>query len=496
MLLGCLFNQPSLCIDGMYPLDKKEFNSNELQKIVYIVLLNLAKQGLKTATTLDVLEWLKKHPTQLEKFTKNNGVGYLEIISNLAKVENYDYYYKKFRKYSFLNDCLANNTNISHIYDENGDTKTQLINIDKLSMNDLINLADKESVDRKFRFQEKGSRQTYIAGTNFAKNKEKYKIAPMLGYSFHSPTLNEIHRGVYGFSLRVAKSSGGKTTTMIGDLLKSSALEYYDEIQKKFVKNKSYVGETLFINTEMTLEQLDNTFVAYISNVSRSKIADGSYEGDEEERVDYANEVLTRSPIYIEDMPDFDCHSLKNVIKYYVLNKNVKLVAFDYVQASGAVSAQIARDTRVPQQRDMILQELTNVLKQVQVDLKIHILSAVQTNGQEDRMEIPTEVCMAGGASQMRKTDACFAMLPPTKKELALVSSFVDEWNNQHSKEYGRKIVPNNVVHLFKGRNSAYPRYSRVYQHLDLGTGRTIDLFSTTKDLDYLKIPQRIIEIS
>ena len=42
---------------------------------------------------------------------------------------------------------------------------------------------------------------------------------------------------------------------------------------------------------------------------------------------------------------------------------------------------------------------------------------------------------------------------------------------------------PNLIVHSIKGRASRFPKYIRVYQYVDLGTGRSQDLYVTTKDL-------------
>ena len=46
---------------------------------------------------------------------------------------------------------------------------------------------------------------------------------------------------------------------------------------------------------------------------------------------------------------------------------------------------------------------------------------------------------------------------------------------------------PNLIVHSVKGRASRFPKYMRVYQHVDLSTGRTQDLYATTKTLEPLE---------
>ena len=46
---------------------------------------------------------------------------------------------------------------------------------------------------------------------------------------------------------------------------------------------------------------------------------------------------------------------------------------------------------------------------------------------------------------------------------------------------FGNTIVPNNVIHIIKGRGSKYPKNIKVFQYIDLSTARTYDMFCTDK---------------
>jgi hypothetical protein len=48
------------------------------------------------------------------------------------------------------------------------------------------------------------------------------------------------------------------------------------------------------------------------------------------------------------------------------------------------------------------------------------------------------------------------------------------------------------IVHNIKGRASRFPKYIRVYQYVDLGTGRSKDLYVTTKDLQPITNIERL----
>ena len=56
------------------------------------------------------------------------------------------------------------------------------------------------------------------------------------------------------------------------------------------------------------------------------RILNGTYEGNEEERVRKAAQILTESPLYIEELPDFSLKDIEDRIKKNIRDNNVKYV--------------------------------------------------------------------------------------------------------------------------------------------------------------------------
>ena len=252
---------------------------------------------------------------------------------------------------------------------------------------------------------------------------------------------------------------------------------YYDLEQKKYRTNKSYIGNVLFINTEMDLrEELDIMFISWISGVSRQKIMDGTYMHDEEERVDKARQILEMSGIYVVDDPEFTAKNLEEIIEDYIIDKGVKLVVFDYVQNQGYVANELAQESGIPMREDMVLLTLTDRLKQISRKHNVPILTGTQLNGRELEMPYPTEACLAGGKSQVRKADCSMIITPLTEKQMSEIEPYIAM--------YPDLPKPNLIVHNIKGRASRFPKYIRVYQYVDLGTGRSQDLYATYKNRD------------
>ena len=205
---------------------------------------------------------------------------------------------------------------------------------------------------------------------------------------------------------------------------------------------------------------------------------------DEEERVDKAYQILQQSGIYIVDDPEFTAKNLEEIIEDYIIDKSVKLVVFDYVQNQGYVANELAEESGIPMREDMVLLTLTDRLKQISRKYNVPILTGTQLNGRELELPYPTEACLAGGKSQVRKADCSMIITPLTAKQLDEVEPYIAS--------YPDLPKPNLIVHSIKGRASRFPKYMRIYQYVDLGTGRTQDLYATYKDLSPIESIQKL----
>ena len=504
-LIGCLIIDTTLANNEKYPLtigDKKLNYADSdfctlLHRMIATTLINMSNKGVKQATITDIIEYIKPYNTYynlLVEESQNDPIGYLETISNpmICDIGNYEYYYGTVRKMSLLREMRDDGDCIEKYWSNDKSDEDNYSNLEEYTCEDIINDLEGRAIEKKRKYSRNKVKEEYVAGTDFLEYKELFKTEPLIGNSFQSEYLNGIFRGMFGFIIRSAKSGGGKSILSIGDLCKTTMTEYWDYETSCFVKNKSREGSSLFINTELELrEELDIIIVSWVSGVPRNHITDGLYEDGEEERVEYANKIVLESGMYIVDDPEFTTKSLTETIKHYAINKKIKTCCFDYIANNGFVSKEISKETNVPQREDMVLLALTDRLKQVQRDTGISLISSTQTNGTEDNTEYPTESCLAGGKSQVRKTNGTMIMLPPTKKELEQTSMLFAKCTRG---KFKCDIEINNVLHIIKGRNSKYPKNIKVFQYIDLGTGRTIDLFCTNKNNEPITVDKLKIE--
>ena len=119
------------------------------------------------------------------------------------------------------------------------------------------------------------------------------------------------------------------TRSMIADACYIACSKIYDEA---FGWIGCGVGQpVLFITTEQELEEIQTMMLAFISNVNEEHILNGEYVGDEEDRVRQAAEILSKAPLYVEELPDFSLKDVEDKIKKNIRDHNVKFV-FDPIK--------------------------------------------------------------------------------------------------------------------------------------------------------------------
>ena len=481
MLLGCFANRPNLMLSNKYKIGENDFRCKgcddaKFHHILYRTMYNLVASGAEEIDNVVVDTFLRNYPEQYDICKQYDFMSFIPEIKRIASDKNVAYHYEIVRKFAMLREYKAIGFDIHELYDETKDEVSQRNKLNSISLRDIDEHFESKRLAIKRNFISTDNVEHYKAGDDFEFTKEQFKTTPRLGLSFQSSYLNDIYRGIMGLTLRSGASGSGKTTLSIGDACMSGIKYYYDLEKHKYITNKSYIGNVLFINTEMDLrEELDIMFISWISGVSRNKIMDGIYHGDEEERVDKARQILELSGIYVVDNPEFTAKTLEEIIEDYIINKNVKLVVFDYVQNQGYVANELAEESGIPMREDMVLLTLTDRLKQLSRKYNIPILTGTQLNGRELEMPYPTEACLAGGKSQVRKADCSMIITPLTEKQMNEIEPYIATYSDLPK--------PNLIVHNIKGRASRFPKYIRVYQYVDLGTGRSQDLYVTTKDL-------------
>lgn len=100
-----------------------------------------------------------------------------------------------------------------------------------------------------------------------------------------------------------------------------------------------------------------------------------------DERMSAAVQVLRKSPLYLEILPDYTIKDVENTIKRNIRVNHTKAVFFDYINSSLGLLSEVSGKTRgMAMREDIVLSLLSTRLKEIANDFDIFIMSATQTN--------------------------------------------------------------------------------------------------------------------
>lgn len=258
------------------------------------------------------------------------------------------------------------------------------------------------------------------------------------------------------------------TRTMIADACYFACNEIYDEMFG-WIKNGTS-EPTLYISTEQEKEEIQTMMLAFLSAVNEEHILNGTYVGDEEERVLHAAEIISKAPLYIEELPDFSLKDVEDTIKKNIREHDVKYVCHDYIMTSLKILEEVTkRSGGVKLREDNILFMLSRRLKDLANKYGVFILSATQLNGSYQDSETPDQNLLRGAKSIADSIDLGMILLPVRQNDLDSLESVLA--SNAFEK-------PNLKISVYKNRRG---RYKGVYLwcRADLGTCRVKPMFCT-----------------
>lgn len=307
---------------------------------------NLFHQGTEVLNDVEIDGYLKDYDIQYKIFHDNKGLEYIEKIQELAVVENFDYHYKRLKKFSLLREMDGLGFDIKEIYDESLiDPKEQekmQEQFDKKSIDEILTAYEMKIVDIKEKFRTSSESVGIQGGEGINELLDSFEESPDIGVPLNSEMLTSIFRGSRKkkFYLRSSITGGGKTRNMVADACRLSATELYDPKKKEWVSNPWSESSTV-ISTEMMAEELQSLALAYISSVEEKKILRNTINEKEKQLVRKAAKVLQESNIWFEHLPDFNIQEIERTIEKNVIKNNVEYVYFDYIHSSVTIFSEM-----------------------------------------------------------------------------------------------------------------------------------------------------------
>ena len=483
-VIGCVYNNPQILeFEDKYTITDEDF-PDEFHRTVFGAIYKIYELGAKTITLENLADFLSSRPKSAAIYKKNDGDKWLLKVADVASQLSFDFYYNRLKKMTLLRAYDNYGVDVSDIYDPDNilDIKKKQLQEDLLDNSSLEEIADR--VDRKIsdirlKYVDDTTGEAIQAGKGVLQLIQKFKDHPEVGVPLYGRLVNTVTRGarLKKFYLRSAATGIGKTRSMIADACNIACNKIYDE-SFGWIKNGTS-EPTLFITTEQELEEIQTMMLAFLSNVNEEHIINGEYEGDEEERVIKAGEILESSPLYVEELPDFSLKDVENTIKKNIRDHDVKYIFHDYIHTSLKILEEITkRSGGVKLREDNILFMLSNKLKDICNQYGVFIMSATQLNGDYQEAKTPDQNLLRGAKSIADKIDYGSILLSVKEEDINALDSILS--SNIFEK-------PTIKMSVYKNRRGRYKGII-MWCKADLGTCRIQPMFCTTYDYELINM--------
>ena len=489
-VLACLIKDPMLFSDNKYKFNIDDF-SDQFHRILFGAIENIALNGAQSISYIDIDQFLKNYPTQYKVFSDNQGPDYIINMLELVDENNRDYYYKRMKKISVLNDFSARGFDVSNIYDDQILDPVKLSemqrNFDKMSVDDVILYFETQLTQVKEKFAMSADMEQGNAGDGALELIERLKQVPEMGLPFTSPKLTTIYRGMILGKLCLESSAQGvgKTRRQAELSCRTAVEEYYDTTKCKWIKTGLH-EPVLLISIELELQEVQTMWMACISGVPEHHILDGRYDKGEEDRVKKAAALMKAANLYFVRISDYNMDDIENIIKKYYQMYGVQYFFFDYLASSMRIMAEGASKTRISGLReDQILLMFITRLKELCIRLNIFIWTATQLSGEWKSAKEADQQLLRGAKSISDKVDNGAILLPVREADKSIIATHIAK---------GFELEPTHVVHIYKVRRGRFNNI-RLYIHFDRSTCRTTDCFATNNEGVIIDINDTNVEL-
>jgi replicative DNA helicase len=490
-VIGGVYLNNSLLDNEKYFFTEEDF-TEEFHRILFECIFNLHALGVKKIDANSIEDYLEQRPKKKAVFVSNKGYEYLKELDSKIQLHAFDYYYSRMKKMTLLRMYQSIGFDCSFLYDNDNilDLKKKQIQedwLDNTPLRDIADIIDKKITDIRLKYVEDNDEEATQAGKGSVELIKKLRETPELGYPMYGPLINTVTRGarLKKFYLRSAATGVGKTRAMIADACNFACDEIYSEKEGKWIPNCTK-EPTLFITTEQELDEIQTMMIAFLSNVDEEHILTGEYLEGEWERVLYGAELLSKSPLYIQCLPDFSLQDIENTIKKGIRDHDVKYCCFDYIHTSMKILSEVTSKTGVKGLReDNILFMISIRLKDLCNQYGIFILTSTQLNADYVSAQQYDQNLLRGAKAIADKIDCGMIMLEASQEDLTTLDPLL--------KKEGFE-TPTIKISIYKNRRGRY-KSVLLWCKANRGTCRIEPMFMTNYQYQMIPVEDLVINI-
>lgn len=449
-------------------------------------MCNLYQLGADRITIIDIDNYLKSFDVLYNNFVAKRGLNYLNDCYDLAQVDNFHYYFNRVKKFSALNSLSKAGFDVKELYDESEDdpkkSQKQMEEFDSMSLSDIFHFFDRKLSKIQYSYNVLSGANAE-AESDISALKESLKLAPEIGRPLQGKYYNAITRGARKGKLYLnsGSSGSGKSREAIGNACHLSYPYMFVSERNGWVK---LGGEekTLILTTELTKDEVQTVILAFLSGVNEEHILYGQYASGEEERVDYAIDIMKRYPnLFIEAIPDPNITIIQSIVKRHLAINHIENLFFDYIFASTQLVSEFRNLNIRP---DVVLIMLATALKDLAVQNNIFVATSTQLSGDYENWKgVRNQTLLRDSKGIIDKADVGCITMPVRDDDVNMLAMALRKYNLP---------TPTHVRDIYKSRRGRYKNV-RIWSIFDLGTARIVDLFVT--DGNYQVIPVTTLDV-
>jgi len=476
-IFGSLMQNPKFLSEvDRYTLGLDDFYY-KLDKYIFAAIENLYRNGAMRIQPIDVENYLQSNGTAAVIFKQQNGIEYLQDAEYLSEPQNFEYYYKRLKKFNLLTRLKDSGIDISDFYIEDiTNPKALEVNkeFERLEIDDILTSVKKKILELENKFTQNEMTQTESAFTNILDIIDAAAEKSDIGIPVQGEILNEVISGARLGTLiiRSAGSGTGKTRQAVGDACIVAYPTRYDPYKEQWIQIGSG-RKVMFIATEQTIPEIQKMILAYLTGFNESKFRYGNFTEKENRILRQAVYIMEqyKENFYIVQMPAPRIDLVKNLVREQVALHGIEYVFFDYIFICPSLLTEFKGVTL---RNDEILLMFSTALKEIAVELNICVFTSTQVNANADSNQtIRNESSIAGSRAVINKADIGMVMARPTREELDFFASAGLE-------------MPTIVTDIYKVRSGEWTQV-RIWSQVDLGNLRKRDLFMTDARLELIK---------
>ena len=498
-VIGCILKKPSLLQDMRFDL-LPEYFYNDFHRGMFSTIYNLSIEGITEITGIEIEAYLHRTSPKWYKiiFEDTDGFEWLSNAVEQASLGNFEYNYSRLRKLSVLRNLIEDGIDVSDTLDllevDPNTIEQQSMDLDKLSWTDITKRYTGKIINIESKYESDSDGDYKKAGDNSDEIKSRLKKGEAYGLMGISGYKNKVTYGCRRkkFHLMGASSGTGKSRGACGEITFLTAVEIWDYNEEKFVRNPNNPHGDLagiYVGTELDLDmEVDIIMWATVSGLETSKIIEMDLTEEEEERLDYAIDIIKRSKIHLYDRPNYDINTLERIVKKHQLNENVFCLGIDYILLTGnlVIEAREFSKGMYTREDQLFLFVSKSFKERLANKLNIYVSSSTQLNrSKDDKNAEKNEGMIRGSFALCDKVDVGSILMEIENYEIEKVQEILKKGFNT--------MKPNQVEHIFKVRGGKLKKI-RIFKNVNLGNMHSIDLFCTNWDYELIDVEQMFAE--